>query len=146
VGVWYFSNFQFGFGLKRAAAQFQELELCIFLLWLLFATGWVAALVVRLLYVRLHARKPEVSTGSLKRDVESGSKDRAAEAQAGAQQEGSWVSADQVLIVLVHTLGTSFTCLAFIAGSVPVVQVRLFGTAQLPAAVCPVLGTGHITP
>ena len=121
VGVWYFSNFQFGFGLKRTSNRFQNLELCVFLLWVLFTVGWAVSWAVRLAYTHVFTKKAECDgMGSPRRDEEAAIKHHN-DHQLDAEQAA--VASNHLTTVAVHTLGMSFTCLAFIAGSVPVVQV-----------------------
>ena len=117
VGVWYFSNFQFGFGLKRTSKRFQNPELCVFLLWVLFTVGWAVAAAVRLVYKQLVTRRADGAASPRK------AADDLADSQRQACDDEAAVAGNHLMTVVAHTLGMSFTCLAFIAGSVPVVQV-----------------------
>jgi hypothetical protein len=121
VGIWYFSNFQFGFGLKRASRQFQDPELTVFLLWVLFAVGWAVAAAARLVYLQFFARKQEIVVAIPGKDEEAAVAKRH---DANEADEEAAVASNYALTLVTNTLGMSFTCLAFIAGSVPVVQVR----------------------
>lgn len=121
VGIWYFSNFQFGFGLKRASRQFQDPERSVFLLWVLFAVGWAVAAAARLVYLHFFTKKPEAAAAVPAKDEEAAVAKRH---DVHEPEEEAAAVSTYALTVATHTLGMSFTCLAFIAGSVPVVQVR----------------------
>lgn len=114
IGIWYFSNFRFGFGLKRASSLFQAPERCAFLLWVLFAMGCAVAGVARLVYNRM-----STTSGAAASQRKEG---EAAKAHDD-HEEAAAVAGDRALTMVTHTLGMCFTCLAFISGSVPVVQV-----------------------
>jgi Trk-type K+ transport system membrane component len=114
IGIWYFSNFRFGFGLKRHSNLYQDPERCAFLLWVLFAIGWAMAAAARLVFNRM-----STTSGVAASQRKEGEAAKAHD----EHEEAAAVAGDRALTMVMHTLGMSFTCLAFISGSVPVVQV-----------------------
>lgn len=108
VGIWYFSNFRFGFGLKRTSYRFQDAELFVFLLWVLFFSGWLVATACKLIWSYFAGGGGEGEEADTPRSQ--------ANEQTSREESGQ-------LLVVMHVLGMGFTCMAFITGSVPVVQV-----------------------
>ena len=121
VGIWYFSNFRFGFGLKRTSYRFQDAELFIFLLWMLFFSGWLVATACRLIWSYFAGGGGGGGGGEHGEAAEEADTPRS---EANGQGAGlkSREESGQLLVVM-HVLGMGFTCMAFITGSVPVVQV-----------------------
>lgn len=110
VAVWFYGNFKFGFLLESNSTAFMNLSDFLYLIWIILLLGTLVPFTVSFC--------ARVALGiDLRSNLQTWS------VRGGQEEKNSTANSSKTLVTLCHLLGMSFTCYAFILGSVSSVQV-----------------------